>query len=56
MNGTLTGTTTLGQSGPGSNGNEGLLHSPQNSKESLKQIFFKYHKKENHGLKPNMSK
>ena len=26
---TLSGATTLGQSGPGSNGNEGLLHIPQ---------------------------
>ena len=25
---TLTGTTTLGQSEPGSNGNEGVLHTP----------------------------
>ena len=29
---TLRGTTTLDQSGPGSNGNEGLLHIPQSSK------------------------
>ena len=26
---TLTGTTALGQSGPGSNGNEGVLYIPQ---------------------------
>ena len=29
---TLTGTTTLGQSGPGSNGNEGVLRIPQSSR------------------------
>ena len=29
---TLTGITTLSQSEPGSNGNEGVLHIPQNSK------------------------
>ena len=28
----MIGTTTLGQSGPGSNGNEGVLHTPQMSK------------------------
>ena len=28
----LTGTTTLGQSGPGSNVNEGVIHIPQSSK------------------------
>ena len=28
IDGTLTGTTTLGQGGPGSNGNEGVLHIP----------------------------
>ena len=28
---TLSGATTLGQSGPGSNGNEGVLHIPQSS-------------------------
>ena len=28
----LTVTTTLGQSGPGSNDNEGLLHTPQISR------------------------
>ena len=28
---TLSGTTTLGQSEPGSDGNEGVLHIPQNS-------------------------
>ena len=27
---TITSTITLGQSGPGSNGNEGVLHIPQN--------------------------
>ena len=32
MPGTLTGTTTLSQSGPGSNGNEGVLHSPQSTR------------------------
>ena len=31
IDGTLTGATTLGQSGPGSNGNEGVLHIPQSS-------------------------
>ena len=31
MDATLTGTTTQGQSGPGSNGNEGVLHIPQSS-------------------------
>ena len=30
FDGTLTGTTTPGQSGPGSNGHEGVLHIPQN--------------------------
>ena len=30
--GTLTDTPTLGQSEPGSNGNKGILHIPQNSK------------------------
>ena len=29
---TLSGTTTSGQSGPGSNGNEGVLHVPQSFK------------------------
>ena len=29
MDGTLTDTTTLSQSGPGSNGNEDILHTPQ---------------------------
>ena len=29
---TLTGTTALGQSGPGSNSNEGVLHIPQSSR------------------------
>ena len=29
MNGTLIGTTSLGQSGPGGNGNEGVLHTSQ---------------------------
>ena len=28
---TLSGATTLGQSGPGSDGNEGVLHIPQSS-------------------------
>ena len=32
MERTLSGTTTLGQSGPGSNGNEGVLLIPQSSK------------------------
>ena len=32
MDGTLTGTTTLDQSGPGSNGNEGLRHISQSSR------------------------
>ena len=32
IDGTLTGTTTLGQSGPKSNGNEGVLQLPQSSK------------------------
>ena len=32
INGNLTGTTNPDQSGPGSNGNEGLLHIPQSSK------------------------
>ena len=31
IDGTLTGATTPGQSGPGSNGNEGVLHIPQSS-------------------------
>ena len=30
--GPLTGATTPGQSGPGSNGNEGVLHIPQGSR------------------------
>ena len=30
INGILTGTITLGQSGPGSNDNESVLHIPQN--------------------------
>ena len=30
--GTQTSTTSPGQSAPGSNGNEGLLHSPQSSR------------------------
>ena len=29
INGTLTGTTTQGQIGPGSNGNDGVLTSPK---------------------------
>ena len=29
MNGTLTGTITSDHSGPGSNGNQGTLHTPQ---------------------------
>ena len=32
MDGTLTCTTTLGLSGSGSNGNEGVLHTPQISR------------------------
>ena len=32
VNGTLTGTSALGQSGPGSNGNEGVLNIPQGSR------------------------
>ena len=32
INGTLIGTTTQGQSGPGSNGNEGVLPIPQSSR------------------------
>ena len=32
INRTLPGGTTLGQSGPGSNGNEEVLHIPQSSK------------------------
>ena len=32
IDGTVTGTTTLGQSGPGSNSNEGVFHIPQSSK------------------------
>ena len=31
----LTDTTTLGQGGPGSNGNEGVLHSPQISRTEV---------------------
>ena len=30
---TLTGTTTPSQSGPESNGNEGVLHTPQSSRD-----------------------
>ena len=29
---TLTSTTSLGQSGPGNDGNEGVLHTPQSSR------------------------
>ena len=29
IDGTVTGTTTSGQRGPGSNSNEGVLHTPQ---------------------------
>ena len=32
MDGTLAGTTTSGQSGPRSNGSEGVLHIPQSPK------------------------
>ena len=32
ISGTLTGTTTSSQSGPGSNGNEGVFHIPQSSR------------------------
>ena len=32
---TLTGTITPGQSGPGSNGNEGILYIPQNLKTGI---------------------
>ena len=32
MDRTLTGTTMVGQSGPVSNGNEGVLHIPQSSR------------------------
>ena len=32
MNGIITGTTTLGKSGPGSNDNEEVLHTPPISK------------------------
>ena len=32
IDGTQTGTTTLGQSGSGSNGNEGVIHILQSSK------------------------
>ena len=32
IEGILTGTTTLGQSGSGSNDNEGVLHTPQISR------------------------
>ena len=32
MHGTLTGTTTPGQSGPRSHDNEGVLHIPQSSR------------------------
>ena len=31
IDGTLTGTTILGQSGPGTNDNKGVLHIPQSS-------------------------
>ena len=41
MDWTLTGTATLGQSEPESNGNESVLHIPQTSKmESHHQIKF----------------
>ena len=32
IDGTLAGSTNSGQSGPGSNGNEGVLYIPQNSR------------------------
>ena len=32
IDGTLTGITTLGQSGSGSNRKEGILHNPQSSR------------------------
>ena len=32
LDGTLTGTITLGEDGPGSDGNEGVLHILQNSR------------------------
>ena len=32
LNGTLSDMTPLGQSGPGSNGNEGIFHTPQISR------------------------
>ena len=35
---TLSGATTSGQSGPRSNGNEGLLHIPQISKARLQMV------------------
>ena len=37
IEGTLIGTTTLGQRRSGSNGNEGVLHIPQNSKTGASQ-------------------
>ena len=41
MDGTLTSTTTLGQSGPGSNSNERVLHIPQTPKlEHHQQMQF----------------
>ena len=36
--GTLSGTTTPGQSGPGSNGNEGVVHIPQSSRTGASPI------------------
>ena len=37
---TLSGATTLGQSGPGSNGNEGVLHIPQSSSNTGTSTLF----------------
>ena len=39
IDGSLTGTTTLGQSGPGSNGNEGVLHIPQTPRLELHYLM-----------------
>ena len=38
IDGTLTGTTTLGQSGPGNNGNKGVLHILQSSRTEVSPL------------------
>ena len=42
IDGTLTGTTTPGQSGTGSNGNKRVLHSPQSSRTETRYSLVSY--------------